>query len=73
MKNLTKQEMRAKIQRASELIFEVEKELILDSDLRRNGLLARIKITEFYNQVYQTMEDDIPYRNKENFKEKAGN
>jgi hypothetical protein len=63
MKNLTKQEILAKIRQASELIFDIERELSIVSDLRREGYRARIKIGEFYNTIYDTPEDLIPYKN----------
>jgi hypothetical protein len=71
MKNLTKEEMRAKIQKASELIFEIEQELSIGSDLRQEGYRTRIKMGEFYNTIYDTPEDCIPYKNQEKSEEKA--
>ena len=63
--------MRKKIQQASELIFDIEQELSIDSDLRREGYRARIKMGEFSNMIYHTPEDCIPYRNSEIPKEKS--
>jgi len=62
MINQTKQEMLAKLQEAGDIIFEIEKQFQLDSDLRKFGYRARIGVSDFYNQIWWAKDEEIPYK-----------
>jgi hypothetical protein len=62
MNDPTKHEMRARLQEAADIIFEVEKVLDINSDLRKFGYRARIEISEFQNQILWTKDEEIPYK-----------
>jgi len=62
MNDPTKHEMRARLQEAADIIFEIEKRLQLDSDLRKFGYRARIGVSEFQNQIFWTEDEKVPYK-----------
>jgi hypothetical protein len=66
MNNPIKEELIRKLDEASNLIFKIERCLVLGSDLRQRGFHARIKIAEFQNQIQQAKDDDLQFKNHEN-------